>query len=82
MKDKILKRVYFRMFDYFTDEEDIEELMKEDPEYVKKKYESYMKTGEKLQLLNEENKKHYTEWFQEIIKENESKDTIEMNNDM
>lgn len=80
--NEIIDRVYFRMFDYFTDEEDIEELMKEDPEYIKKKYESYMKTGEKLQLLNEENKKHYTEWFQEIIKENESKDIIEMNNDM
>ena len=32
--------------------------------------------------LNEENKKHYAEWFQEVIKENESKDTIEINNDM
>lgn len=41
-----------------------------------------MKTGEKLHLLNEENKKHYAEWFQEVIKENESKDTIEINNDM
>lgn len=80
--DKIIDRVYFRMFDYFTDEEDIEDLMEEDSEYVKKKYESYMKTGEKLHLLNEENKKHYAEWFQEVIKENESKDTIEINNDM
>ena len=80
--DKILNRVYFRMFDYFTDEEDIEELMKEDSQYVKKKYESYMRTGEKLHLLDEDNKKHYTEWFQEIIKGNESKNTIEMNNDM
>ena len=70
------------MFDYFTDEEDIEDLMKEDSKYVKKKYESYMKTGEKLQLLDEENKKHYTEWFQEVMKENEAKDTIEINNDM
>ena len=55
--DKILNRVYFRMFDYFTDEEDIEELMKEDSQYVKKKYESYMRTGEKLHLLDEDNKK-------------------------
>lgn len=81
--DKIIDRVYFRMFDYFTDEEDIEDLMEKDSEYVKKKYESYMKTGEKLHLLNEENKKYYyAEWFQEVIKENESKDTIEINNDM
>lgn len=80
--NEIIDRVYFRMFDYFTDEEDIEGLMKEDSEYVKKKYESYMKTGEKLHLLDEENKKHYTEWFQEVMKENEAKDTIEINNDM
>ena len=80
--DKILNRVYYRMFDYFTDEEDIEELMKEDSEYVKKKYESYMKIGEKLYLLNEENKKHYEYWFQDIIEKYESKDNIEMNNDI
>ena len=70
------------MFDYFKDEEDIEDLMKEDSEYVKKKYENYMRTGEKLHLLDAENKKYYAEWFQEVIKENESKDTIEINNDM
>ena len=80
--DKIIDRVYFRMFDYFKDEEDIEDLMKEDSEYVKKKYENYMRTGEKLHLLDAENKKYYAEWFQEVIKENESKDTIEINNDM
>ena len=44
--------------------------MKEDSEYVKKKYENYMRTGEKLHLLDAENKKHYAEWFQEVIKEN------------
>ncbi len=70
------------MFDYFTDEEDIEELMKEDSEYVKKKYESYMKIGEKLHLLDEENKKHYMNWFQEIIQENKEKDTIDVSNDI
>lgn len=80
--DKILNRVYFRMFDYFTDEEDIEELMIEDSEYVKKKYESYMKIGEKLHLLNEENKKHYTYWFQEIMQEYETKNTIEINDEI
>lgn len=80
--EEIIDRVYFRMFDYFTDEEDIEDLMEEDSEYVKKKYESYMKIGKKLHLLDEENKKHYTEWFQEIMNENESKDTIEVSQDM
>ena len=38
--DKIIDRVYFRMFDYFTDEEDIEDLMEEDSEYVKKKFDN------------------------------------------
>ncbi len=80
--DKIIDRVYFRMFDYFADEEDIEELMKEDSEYVKKKYESYMKIGEKLHLLDEENKKHYMNWFQEIIQENKEKDTIDVSIDI
>lgn len=80
--DKILDRVYFRMFDYFKDEEDIEGLMKEDSEYVRKKYEGYMKLGEKLNLLNEEYKKNYTDWFQEIMQEYKIKDTIEINNDM
>ena len=70
------------MFDYFTDEEDIEDLMKDDSEYVKKKYESYMKTGEKLHLLGEENKKHYREWFQEIWQENKEQNSIEINNDI
>lgn len=80
--DEIIDTVYFRMFDYFTEEEDIENLMKEDFQYVKRKYESYMKTGEKLHLLDEKTKNHYTEWFQEIMQENESKDTIEINNDI
>ena len=80
--NKIIDRVYFRMFDYFTDEEDIEDLMKDDSEYVKKKYESYMKTGEKLHLLGEENKKHYREWFQEIWQENKEQNSIEINNDI
>lgn len=80
--NKILDRVYFRMFDYFIDEEDIEGLMKEDSEYVRKKYESYMQIGEKLNLLNQENKKYYTDWFQEIVQEYEIKANIEMNNDM
>lgn len=79
--DEIINRVYFRMFDYFIDEEDIEGLIEDNEfEYVKKKYESYMKTGENLNLLNEENKKRYTEWFKEIIEEN--KENIEISNDI
>lgn len=80
--DEILKRVYFRMFDYFTDEEDIEELMEEDYEYVKKKFDSYIKTGENLNLLDEESKKYYTNWFEETVKENMEKNALEMDIDI
>lgn len=78
--DRIIDRVYYRMFDFFIDEEDIEGLIEEgDFDYVKRKYESYMKIGEKLKLIDEINKKHYEKWFQEITEE---KDSIEMNNDI
>lgn len=79
--NEVINRVYFRMFDYFTDEEDFENLINDnDFEYVKRKYESYIKAGEALKLLNEESKKHYTDWFQQIIKENKVKDVIEIDN--
>lgn len=80
--DKVIKRVYFRMFDYFTDEEDIENLMKEDSEYVRKCFESYMKIGESLHLLDKVTKQHYNNWFQEVKNENELKDSVEINNDI
>ena len=81
--DKIIDRVYFRMFDYFKDEEDIEGLIKEDSiEYVRKIYESYIKTGENLKLLNDEIKKYYEIWFQETMQEYKKKDNIEINNDI
>lgn len=84
--DEVLNRVYFRMFDYFIDEEDIEGLIEEGSfDYVKKVYESYMKIGEKLKLLNEENIKNYTNWFDEIKpkeKQNESITEMEIDNDI
>lgn len=81
--DKILNRVYFRMFDYFIDEEDIEGLIIDgDFDYVKNKYESYLKTGENLKLLDEETKKYYMKWFKEAEKENIKKNDIEINNDI
>lgn len=80
--DNIVSRVYFRMFDYFTDEESIEELMNEDSEYVKKTYKSYIKIGEKLHLLDDENKTIYEDWFKEIVQENENKESLEINNDI
>ena len=70
------------MFDYFTDEESIEELMNEDSEYVKKTYKSYIKIGEKLHLLDDENKTIYEDWFKEIVQENENKESLEINNDI
>lgn len=81
--DKILNRVYFRMFDYFIDEEDIEGLIIDgDFDYVKNKYESYLKTGENLKLLDEETKKYYMKWFKEVEQENIKKNDIEINNDI
>jgi len=69
--DKIIDRVYFRMFDYFITEDDIEELLKENEfEYIKRKYESYMKIGNKLNLLNESNIEQYINWFDELKKNN------------
>ena len=80
---EIINRVYFRMFDYFIAEEDFEGLISDnDFDYVKRKYESYIKTGEDLKLLDKESKRHYEDWFQGIIKENKVKDTIEINNDI
>ncbi len=81
--DKILDRVYFRMFDYFIDEEDIEGLIQDnDFDYIKRTYESYIKTGESLKILDEETKEIYSNWFQEIIQENIKKNDIEINNDI
>lgn len=76
--DKILNRVYYRMFDYFMDEEDIDGLIEENEfEYVKRKYESYVKIGLELKVLNENNLKVYNNWFKEREQEN-----IEINNDI
>lgn len=81
--DKVIDRVYFRMFDYFTDEEDIEGLLEEGSfEYVKNKYESYMKIGKELKLLDEEKGKQYAEWFKEVAQENKEKCSIEIDKDI
>ena len=80
---EVIERVYFRMFDYFISEEDITGLIKDnDFRYVKNTYESYIKTGEKLNLLDEETKKNYTAWFQEITKDKTIEDDFEINNDI
>lgn len=73
--DKVIDRVYFRMFDYYIYEEDIDNLIQDYGfEYVKKTYESYMKIGESLKLLDEGIKKSYKDWFQQLMQENKEKD--------
>lgn len=81
--NNIIDRVYFRMFDYFIDEEDIEGLIEENEfRYIKSKYDSYMKIGEKLGLIDDLNKKQYENWFQEVVKENNEKSDIEIDNNI
>lgn len=81
--DEIISRVYFKMFDYFIDEDDIDGLIHDgDYEYVKRKYESYIRTGKNLKLLDELNIKQYTDWFKEISVENKENESIELSNDM
>ena len=68
--EQIIVRVYFRMFDYFTDEEELED------ENIKQRYEKYIKVGDNLKLLDEHSKQQYEKWYQEVIqKDNEN--TIE-----
>lgn len=81
--DNVLARVYFRMIDYFLEEDDIEGLIQDNEfEYVEKTFKSYIKTGESLQILDDEKKEQYTNWFQEIIKDNAEKDYNEISNDI
>jgi len=65
--EQIIERVYFRMFDYFIDEEELED------ENVKERYDRYIKVGENLKLLDEHSKQQYEKWYREIIqKDNEN----------
>lgn len=59
--DEVIDRIYFRMFDYWTDEEDIDGLIEEGSiDYVNKKFEDYIKLGLELKLLsNIKNKSGY-----------------------
>lgn len=75
--NEIIDRVYFRMFDYFVDEEDIEGLIQEGSyQYVKTTYENYINAGKELNLLNESNIKQYTDWFDEIKQEEKNEPDI------
>lgn len=73
--DKIIERVYFRMFDYFIDEEDIEGLIQDgELNYIEKVAKSYIEIGKKLNLLDNNN--FYEKWLKEIKEENMDKDEI------
>ena len=84
--DTILDRVYFRMFDYFIDEGEVENLIRDGEfNYVKKVYESYMKVGKNLKLLDDNDKSFYGKWFKELTKDiekKESKETIDISNNI
>lgn len=84
--DAILDRVYFRMFDYFIDEGEVENLIRDGEfNYVKKVYESYMKIGKNLKLLDDNDKSFYGKWFKELtkdIEEKESKETLDISNNI
>lgn len=68
--EQIIERVYFRMFDYFTDEEELED------ENIKERYDRYIKVGENLKLLDEHSKQQYGKWYQEVM-QNDNENTIE-----
>lgn len=76
--NEVIDRVYFRMVDYFMVEKDIDGLIEENNfDYVKKVYESYIKSGKSLNLLDEEKLKQYENWFEEIKPKNSPKQTVE-----
>ena len=73
--EEITKRVYFRMLDYFMDEQDIEEMLEGDEDdirYVHRTFEIYMEIGKKLNLLNDKNYENYINSFNEIIEKSKT----------
>lgn len=73
--EEITKRVYFRMLDYFMDEQDIEEMLEGDEDdirYVHRTFEIYMDIGKKLNLLNDKNYENYINSFNEIIEKSKT----------
>ena len=77
--EQIIERVYFRMFDYFIDEEDIDGLIQDgELNYVEKVYKSYIEIGKKLNVLDDND--FYKNWFKEIKEKYMNRD--EMNKDI
>ena len=68
--DEIVDRIYFRMLDYFFDEEITDNLDFSDDEdlrYAKTKGENYLKLGKELGLLEEETYNYYHKRFKEEV---------------
>ena len=79
---EIISRVYYRMFDYFLDEEDIEGLLYGgEYNYVKERFDSYIDTGKKLELIDDVNIKQYDLWINDVT-ERAKKYDIELNIDI
>lgn len=57
---KVIERVFYRMVDYFTDEEEHEDL-----EYVEKDINTFIKLGKQYNLYNDNNIKYLQDWFEE-----------------
>ena len=55
-----IERVFYRMVDYFTDEEEHEDL-----EYVEKDINTFIKLGKQYNLYNDKNIKYLQDWFEE-----------------
>ena len=67
------------MFDYFIDEGEVEHLILDgELNYVKKVYDTYMKVGENLKLLDDKDKNFYAKWFNELTKDIEEKESKEI----
>lgn len=68
--DDIIERIYFRMLDYFFDEEITDNLDFSDDEdlrYAETKGENYLKLGKELGLLEEETYNYYNKRFKEEV---------------
>ena len=55
-----IERVFYRMVDYFTDEEEHEDL-----DYVEKDINTFIKLGKQYNLYNDKNIKYLQNWFEE-----------------
>ena len=55
-----IERVFYRMVDYFTDEEEHEDL-----KYVEKDINTFIKLGKQYNLYNDKNIKYLQDWFEE-----------------